>query len=617
MALSSITCLRFAFPLGVSAQDAPQADSFGGGYSSLRPQQKRLVDDWFQRFSALIRKPVDPAEGYDNLPLSARTTFNAVTHALSKTRMTDGSGNLAESALELVDKVNSVAGEVLGARSDEQFRIYVQTKPGAERLLSQSKEFKRSDNTTYHRGYPISYRTKGGAPSIQVSLSRDTSRADIDVDYRSSSFPVCLVNGHLNAANSDVRAGDNDVKHNQQWEGLQNWWRNLLGLPLLEASRATVQGRVVAQEPRHKDAKPADAIFDFLNTWLVDQNPNDSIAYFAGESFACLESAQRQKVDRGMVKFTILLNMASANQAIGKVSSLSEASAGAEVSGARVKVIDHPHHSEFVLYDVREDLAEEFKCDKELDAPEVTAKAMKSKAFGKYVGAVFRLGVKGRQGRVVATLWRKDNNYWKLISYKVDPELDRSEVPNVSPSPVTAPQLAVVDGDKEMIEAASGFLKLWLLKKDIGKALQYVAPECWQCARVYHPEGSAASSTAADLLNQGMTRVAAVVGPVKRLEDAIVAPPVYNETMKLVNHPEDKAFVVVAIPEPVGDATRCDRRDSDGDPVFVAAPADGYGKYYAAGFTLNQGDQPPAVCWIVWKKANGSWKAMSYVLLTP
>jgi len=73
----------------------------------------------------------------------------------------------------------------------------------------------------------------------------------------------------------------------------------------------------------------------------------------------------------------------------------------------------------------------------------------------------------------------------------------------------------------------------------------------------------------------------------------------------------------VAIPERVGDATRCDRRDSDGDPVFIPGPADGYGKYYAAGFTLNQGSQPPAVCWIVWNKANGSWKAMSYVVLTP
>jgi hypothetical protein len=51
---------------------------------------------------------------------------------------------------------------------------------------------------------------------FQFSLSRDESRADIDVDYRSSRFPVALFNGHLTASNSDIRASGNDAKHNQQ-----------------------------------------------------------------------------------------------------------------------------------------------------------------------------------------------------------------------------------------------------------------------------------------------------------------------------------------------------------------------------------------------------------------
>ena len=74
-------------------------------------------------------------------------------------------------------------------------------------LLDQSKEFSRSaDNTVYHNGLPICFRSTGGTPSIQVSLTRDGSRADIDVDYRSSKFPTALVNGHLTASNSDIRA---------------------------------------------------------------------------------------------------------------------------------------------------------------------------------------------------------------------------------------------------------------------------------------------------------------------------------------------------------------------------------------------------------------------------
>ena len=73
---------------------------WGGEYLSLSPQQKRLVDDWFQRLNSTVKKTVDPAEGYAEIPLSARTTFDAVTHALTKTGLTDKSGKkLADTRL--------------------------------------------------------------------------------------------------------------------------------------------------------------------------------------------------------------------------------------------------------------------------------------------------------------------------------------------------------------------------------------------------------------------------------------------------------------------------------------------------------------------------------------
>ena len=67
------------------------------------------------------------------------------------------------------------------------------------------------------KGYPLNYREQSGAPSIQVSIALDGRQADIDVDYRSSTFPVMLFNGHLSASNSDVRAGDNAERHAAQW----------------------------------------------------------------------------------------------------------------------------------------------------------------------------------------------------------------------------------------------------------------------------------------------------------------------------------------------------------------------------------------------------------------
>ncbi len=596
-----------------TAQGASKQTTFGGGYSSLSPQQQSLVDDWFQRFSSIVKKPVDPAEGYEKIPLSAKTTFDAVTHALMKTELTDESGKkLAGSALDLVGKLDTVAGQILGAGGDQQFRIFVQMKPDAVSLLNQSREFKHaSDNTSYHKGYPICYRGKSGTPSIQISLTRDAERADIDVDYRSSGW-TGLVNGHLTAANSDVRAGDNLAKHNNQWSGLQNWWRNLLGLPLLE--NTNVEGQVIAQEPGRKDAKPADAIFDFLNSWLVEQKPNESMAYFANEAYACMDAETEKKSDRGMSKFLVLQNMQSANARIGRISSLREASTGFALTSTRVKPIKQAHSSEFVLYDVREDLAEEFKCGNQKESAD-SVKEMKSRDFGKYVGAVFRISAKGEQGRNIATLWQRNHGYWKMVSYDVDPELERNAVPDAGAPPAKVAPLAVVDGDKDMIKAASDFLKLWLVKKDVDSALQYLTPECLDCARLYRSDDSSPSSTAGESLKEAMTRIATAIGPVNRLDDAIVAAQPNHPDMKLVKHRDDKAFVIASIPEYMGEAAKCDRRDVDGDPIFSPAPATGYGKYYASGFSVNEGKSSPAALWIVWTKVNGSWKALAYVLL--
>src|SRR4030095_5225950 len=202
-------------------------------YSDLHPEQKRLVDDWVRGFSARVQKQVSPEEGYNNLPVSTKTTFSGVTHALLRTPLTDESGApLGNSAITLVEKIDQVLGQVEGSRGDRQFRIYVELKPGAMEILDKSQEFgSEKDNTVYHKGYPICFRSPG-TPSIQVSISRDGKRADIDVDYRSSKFPAALINGHLTASNSDIRAGNNDERHNDRWAGVSNWWRSLLGLPL-------------------------------------------------------------------------------------------------------------------------------------------------------------------------------------------------------------------------------------------------------------------------------------------------------------------------------------------------------------------------------------------------
>lgn len=56
-----------------------------GSYADLTPEQRRLVDDWVARLADAAGKPMDARALYDGLGLSTRTTFTAVTQALSRT----------------------------------------------------------------------------------------------------------------------------------------------------------------------------------------------------------------------------------------------------------------------------------------------------------------------------------------------------------------------------------------------------------------------------------------------------------------------------------------------------------------------------------------------------
>ena len=172
----------------IVAQQSPQR--FGGAYSELDARRQQLVADWVTRFTKVTGKSVDARAFYDDiLSLSTKTTFDAVTHALMTTALTDASDQKFGDGLSLVERVDTVKGEVSGTSGDHQFRLYVRLTTNAREMLERSREFKRAlDNTVYHKGYPINFREQKGTPSIQVSIAQDGRLADIDVDYRSSSF---------------------------------------------------------------------------------------------------------------------------------------------------------------------------------------------------------------------------------------------------------------------------------------------------------------------------------------------------------------------------------------------------------------------------------------------
>src|SRR4029453_9557742 len=130
------------------------------------PTQKELVQKWHGEKEAITGPNIDAKISYDNLPLSTRTTFDAVTDALLKTKLTDGAtGKPLGNALDIVKLVESVHGEINKTRGDQKSRILRFLSDTALELIYQSKEFKRvGDNTIYPIGYPINFRQQGGVP---------------------------------------------------------------------------------------------------------------------------------------------------------------------------------------------------------------------------------------------------------------------------------------------------------------------------------------------------------------------------------------------------------------------------------------------------------------------
>ncbi len=389
------------------AQDKPATPQpqFAGTYEQLRPAQKQLIDEWYAEYNRLMNEH-DPPSDYNTLSLSTRTTFEAASHALLTTSLTDKNGQPLGNALDVVQAIETINGKVPQARGDLQFRMYVMLKPDAVQTLKNSREFFRDhDNTVYHHGYPLNYRQGGTAPTIQISIAKDGRHADIDVDYRSAKFPAALVNGHLTAANSDVRAGNNTQKHLQRWDGLTDWWRNLFGLA--DSSDQTPDAIAATGEvppiPRKATGKVEDAMQDYLNAWLVEQKPELAAAYLSSRSFPCLAEYGPQagkEINVGLAPYLAARDMAATDRLMGKPSTLQNAVQPAPLKDSALLPVQHAYSAAFGLYQVPNAKAADFECDPEraFDDYDKARASRTGTKYGRYYASVFQLKPPRRAG---------------------------------------------------------------------------------------------------------------------------------------------------------------------------------------------------------------------------
>jgi len=590
---------------------------FGGSYEGLRDDQKHLIDDWIRRYDQATNRKTTPGSTYNNLPLSTRTTFEAVTNALTETGLTDKSGKDLGVALDLVAKMESIHGQIEGEGGDQQFRIYVELVPDALKILESSQQYERSrDNTVFHKGYPRSYRQIGGLPSSQFSTTEDGTRADIDVDYRSSSFPNALLNGHLTAANSDVRAGSNYSTHANRWAGFDNWWRGLFGLQFDIEIPGTAKAEsqvTIPSTPRKGNGNLDEAVEDWLKAFLIERKPEQAAAYLARSSYACMDMwSEENPVDYGVASAVLLESMRAANQAIGSVVNLKDVVQGETLTYPGLKMLEHKNSNLFTLYEVPVNVAMQFDCAhrNNLKTPEA---AQATTADGKYFGSAFRLKMpNGKGSGKVLFLWGKEDKKWRILSYMVDPGLRESgEIPDTRPEQKLT--LQTMQADPAFLTTVGEFFTQWRTGR-IDDALAHFASQSLPCVALNVKESLAPGNEAArSRLRLGLERIHQALTQAKNASDFIQPVQFVHPDIRIVEHTRSDRYTLAGLPDHMGATLACDV--PIGEVTFQKPAESVYGNYYASALKLSLVSDDSAALYMVWAKVGIEWKIVSFYLV--
>jgi hypothetical protein len=255
---------------------------------------------------------------------------------------------------------------------------------------------------------------------MQFSLSEDGSRADIDVDYRSSRPPKALFNGHLTAANSDVRVGRNPRLHNGRWNGFVAWWQDVFGQldevsepsgDLLYANRPPVPTALPSDRPL--GAAPErieDAVQEFFTDWLIRRRYDQALDVLSPQAYACLDldgngGSEPLRTDR--VRAELREVMEDTSDQLGTSASLTDAIAAVQPPAQSRAIISHAFSREFVVISVNAAEAMQYGCGQSAAQP----------AKSTYHEVIFRF--RREDSGTMALLWRREGQRWRLLSYRL------------------------------------------------------------------------------------------------------------------------------------------------------------------------------------------------------
>jgi hypothetical protein len=254
---------------------------------------------------------------------------------------------------------------------------------------------------------------------MQFSLSADGRRADVDVDYRSSRPPTALFNGHLTAANSDVRVGRNPRLHNVRWNGFVAWWQDLFGR--LDDVNEPSRDLLYANHPPVPTPLPPDrplgaapvriesAVQEFLTDWLIRREYDQALEVLSPHAYACMDvdgnaGSEALSTDEARARLRELMEYSSSQ--LGPRQSLTDTIVALQPSNPS-RTLGHPFSHEFLLTPVDDQETRQFACGQN-----VTPSAQPE-----YHEVLFTFRREG--SGTLGLLWDREGQRWRLLSYRL------------------------------------------------------------------------------------------------------------------------------------------------------------------------------------------------------
>lgn len=413
-----LVTVSFATIIPVAAQK-PVAQ-----YLGMKESPKRLFDKWAFTQNTIENQELSAQDRFQLLHISRRSTFAAITNALLYTKLTDQSGRSLGFAIDLIEEIEDIAGQNDEKGGDEQFRLYVKLKSDVLKKLDLSREFSQGkDNTVFHKGFPINYRQLGNAPTLQYSISADRQRADIDIDYHSSKFPKVLFNGHLTAANSDVRVSNNYFTHLKRWIGLINWWDSVfpdLKKSYVKDDRVSTLNFLPAN---HEDAPESEIVSatanSFLNLWLVERDLDRAMSFLQNRLTFCsdINEVNEKQLMTNRYKFLFLDMLKVANKELKKSKTLEQSIRPVIPVSPYIKAVDHPQKNAYTLAVVTDGDYKHFVCTSKTSEQTAKNQDSESRNYGKYYVVKFQFALENGNGGILRLLWSKTSGSWKIEAF--------------------------------------------------------------------------------------------------------------------------------------------------------------------------------------------------------